>query len=81
MIHQLMDTLRAAELDLAAWAKCLSLVMLPLASEDLAFIFGGYIVVNHLLPVGLVVVSIYGGMIASDFLLYGIGAGARRFRA
>jgi hypothetical protein len=30
------------------------------------------------MPVGLVALCIYGGMVASDFVLYGIGAGARR---
>ena len=51
--------------------------MLPFAHEDLAIIFGGYIIVNKLMPVGLVALSIYGGMVASDFALYGIGAAAR----
>jgi membrane protein DedA with SNARE-associated domain len=78
VIHQLVDAMRIAEFDPSAWGKCLSLLVLPFASEDAAFIFGGYIVVNHLMPVGLVAASIYGGMVASDFLLYGIGAGARR---
>jgi membrane protein DedA with SNARE-associated domain len=78
VIHQLVDAMRIAEFDPPAWGKCLSLLVLPFASEDAAFIFGGYIVVNHLMPVGLVAASIYGGMVASDFLLYGIGAGARR---
>ena len=78
MIHYLLEALRIAELDPAALAKCISLLVLPFASEDLAFIFGGYIVVNQLMPVGLVAASIYGGMVASDFALYGIGAGARR---
>jgi membrane protein DedA with SNARE-associated domain len=40
---------------------------------------GGYIVVNDLMPVGLVAAIIYGGMVVSDFALYGIGAGARFF--
>src|SRR5437868_6668607 len=70
--------MRIADLDPAWLANCISLLVLPFASEDAAFIFGGYIVVNRLLPVGLVVASIYGGMVASDFALYGIGAGARR---
>src|SRR5262249_36882308 len=34
--------------------------------------------VNDIMPVGLVALCIYGGMVASDFALYGIGAGARR---
>src|SRR5262245_12132010 len=77
-MHQLVDAIRLAEFEPAALLKCLSLLVLPFASEDLAFIFGGYIVVNHLMPVSLVAVSIYGGMVASDFALYGLGAGARR---
>jgi membrane protein DedA with SNARE-associated domain len=52
--------------------------MLPFAHEDLAIVFGAYAVVNKWLPVSLVALSIYGGMVASDFALYGIGAGARR---
>ena len=59
-------------------AQFLSLWILPFAHEDLAIILGGYIVVNKLMPVGLVVALIYCGMVASDFALYGIGAGARR---
>jgi membrane protein DedA with SNARE-associated domain len=54
-----------------------SLLMLPFAHEDLAIVFGAYAVVNKWLPVSLVALSIYGGMVASDFALYGIGAGAR----
>src|SRR5262245_38080944 len=58
-------------------AKLFSLLVLPFAHEDLASILGAYIVVNSIMPVGLVVLCIYGGMVASHFLLYGIGAGAR----
>jgi membrane protein DedA with SNARE-associated domain len=58
-------------------AQFFSLLVLPFAYEDLAIILGAYIVVNNIMPVGLVVVPIYGGMVASDFVLYGIGAGAR----
>ena len=62
-----------------AWlAHFFTLLFLPFAHEDLAIILGGYIVVNKIMPLGLVVASIYGGMVASDFALYGIGAGARR---
>ncbi len=59
-------------------AQFFSLWVLPFAHEDLAIILGGYIVVNKTMPVGLVAASIYGGMVASDFALYVIGAGARR---
>ena len=78
MIHHLLELIRIADLDHGSLAKCISLLVLPFANEDLAIIFGGYIVVNELLPVGLVAASIYGGMVVSDFALYCIGAGARR---
>src|SRR5262249_59507957 len=55
-----------------------ALVRLLLWHEDLAIVLGAYIVVNDLMPTGLVVASIYGGMVVSHFALYGIGAGARR---
>ncbi len=58
-------------------AKITSLLVLPFAHEDLAIILGGYIIVNDLMPVSLVCLSIYGGIVASDFALYGIGAAAR----
>ena len=67
-----------AGFDLASLARLVSLVALPFAHEDLAIVLGAYIVVNDLMPTGLVVASIYGGMVVSDFALYGIGAGARR---
>ena len=59
-------------------AQFFSLLFLPFAHEDLAIILGAYVVVNDVMPVGLVALCIYGGMVASDFALYGIGAGARR---
>src|SRR5262249_38298913 len=59
-------------------AQFFSLLFLPFAHEDLAIILGAYVVVNDIMPVGLVALCIYGGMVASDFALYGIGASARR---
>jgi membrane protein DedA with SNARE-associated domain len=70
--------LHFSEHDLSWLAQFFSLWVLPFAYEDLAIILGAYIVVNNTMPVGLVLLCIYGGMVASDFLLYGIGAGARR---
>src|ERR1044072_8565076 len=67
-----------AGLDLASLMRLASLAALPFAHEDLAIVLGAYIVVNALMPTGLGVASIYGGMVVSDFALYGIGAGARR---
>jgi membrane protein DedA with SNARE-associated domain len=59
-------------------AQFFSLLFLPFAHEDLAILLGAYVVVNNIMPIGLVALCIYGGMVASDFALYGIGAGARR---
>jgi membrane protein DedA with SNARE-associated domain len=64
--------------DFSWMAQFFTLVILPLAHEDLAIILGAYLVVNHVMPVGIVVLCIYGGMVASDFALYFVGAGARR---
>ncbi|HEY2135680.1 MAG TPA: hypothetical protein VGH49_07315 [Xanthobacteraceae bacterium] len=66
-----------AGFDLASFLQLVSLVALPFAHEDLAIVLGAYIVVNDLMPAGLVVASIYSGIVVSDFALYGIGAGAR----
>src|SRR5262249_61958594 len=67
-----------AAIDVGRFANIISLIALPFAHEDLAIVLGGYIVVNKLMPVGLVVACIYVGMVVSDFALYGVGAGARR---
>ena len=64
--------------DLTSLVQLFSLVALPFAHEDLAIVLGAYIVVNDLMPVGIVLASIYSGIVVSDFALYGIGAGARR---
>lgn len=65
-------------LDIPAFARFTSLLILPFAHEDLAIILGGYLIVNNVMPVSMVAVSIYIGMVASDFALYGLGAAARR---
>lgn len=67
-----------AGMDFIHLTELISLIVLPFAHEDLAIVLGAYIVVNDVMPVGLVVGSIYSGMVVSDFALYGIGAGARR---
>jgi len=70
--------LRLSAHDYSWLAQFFSLLFLPFAHEDLAVILGAYVVVNDIMPVGLVALCIYAGMVASDFALYGIGAGARR---
>ena len=38
VIHYLLDALRIVELDLSSWMQCISLLVLPFASEDLAYV-------------------------------------------
>src|SRR3979411_137101 len=64
--------------DFASLLQLVSLVALPFAHEDLAIVLGAYILVNDLMPAGLVVAGLYSGIVVSDFALYGIGFGARR---
>jgi membrane protein DedA with SNARE-associated domain len=77
-VSQLLPFLQIDDLDYSWLAKFVSLIVLPFADEDFAIILGGYIVVNQLMPVGLVALCIYVGMVASDFALYGVGIVARR---
>src|SRR5215831_6024945 len=53
-------------------AQFFSLLFLPFAHEDLAIILGAYVVVNDIMPVGLVALCIYGGMVASDLPCTGL---------
>ncbi|MCC6888965.1 MAG: hypothetical protein IT536_10565 [Hyphomicrobiales bacterium] len=73
----MLELFYVANVDLSWAAKFLSLLVLPATNEDIAILLGGYLVVNHMMPVGVVVAAIYFGMVASDLVLYGIGAGAR----
>jgi membrane protein DedA with SNARE-associated domain len=77
-VSQLLPFLQIDDLDYSWLAKFVSLIVLPFADEDFAIILGGYIVVNQLMPVGLVALCIYVGMVASDCAFYGLGVGARR---
>jgi membrane protein DedA with SNARE-associated domain len=65
------------DLDSSWVAKLLSLLVLPMADEDIAIAFGSYFVVNKSMPIGLVAIAIYCGMLVSDAAIYGIGAAAR----
>ena len=77
MSEALAALLHFSDHDYSWLAQFFSLLFLPFAHEDLAIIFGAYVAVNDIMPVGVVALCIYGGMVASDFVLYGIGAGAR----
>jgi len=77
-VTQLLPYLQIDQFDYSWLARFISLLVLPFADEDFAIILGGYIVVNQLMPVGLVTLCIYVGMVGSDFALYGVGVAARR---
>jgi membrane protein DedA with SNARE-associated domain len=77
-VSELLPLIQIGNLDYSWFAKFVSLIVLPLADEDFAIILGGYIVVNRLMPVGLVAITIYVGMVASDLAFYGVGMAARR---
>ncbi len=53
-----------------------SLLLLPFAHEDFAILLGAYVVVNEIMPVALMALCIYGGMVASDCPVQ-VGAGAQ----
>lgn len=76
-MSQLLPFFQVSDFDYSWIAKFVSLIVLPFADEDFAIILGGYIVVNRMMSVGAVAIGIYLGMVASDFLLYGIGVAAR----
>ena len=58
--------------------ECLALFLLPFAHEDIAILGGSLLVVEHQLPAALALLSLYSGIVASDFALYGLGALMRR---
>ena len=69
---------RTASLDAASLWRSASLATLPIALDDLAIVLGAYLMVNHVASAGTTIAAIAGTILASDLLLYGIGAGARR---
>jgi membrane protein DedA with SNARE-associated domain len=77
-VSELFKEVSVAQFDFSWVVKILSLFTLPMADEDFAIILGGYFVVNELMPIGLVTLTIYVGMVVSDVALYGLGAAARR---
>jgi membrane protein DedA with SNARE-associated domain len=78
LIHNLVVAAHLAAGDVSLATKLMSLLVLPFAHEDLAIILGGYIIVNNMMPPGLVAIALYGGIVISDLALYGVGFGARR---
>lgn len=61
------------------WAvECVGLFLVPYLHEDVAILGGSLMIVEHHLPVPLALASLYAGMVSSDFVLFGLGAMARR---
>ena len=58
--------------------EVLILVLLPFVREDVAIIAGGLLVVERGLPPMLAFASLYLGVVASDFALFGLGRLAGR---
>ena len=58
--------------------EVLLLVLLPFFREDVAILTGGLLVVERGLPPFVAFVSLYAGVIASDFALFGLGRLASR---
>ncbi|MDY6858795.1 MAG: VTT domain-containing protein [Pseudomonadota bacterium] len=58
--------------------EALILFLAPFAREDVAIVVGGLLIVEQRLPFGLALASLYAGIVASDFLLFGLGRLARR---
>ncbi len=77
MLEFLAGGLGVSPADLSWFAQVGSLIFLPFAHEDLAIILGGYLISNDMMSTMLVALCLYIGMVASDFGLYALGAGAR----
>lgn len=58
--------------------EVLLLVLLPFFREDVAILTGGLLVVERGLPPFVAFLSLYAGVIASDFALFGLGRLASR---
>lgn len=59
-------------------AEALFLFLLTFLREDVAIVLGGLLIVEHRVPAGLVATSLLAGILAGDFLLFGLGRLAQR---
>lgn len=63
----------------ASWPLLLVALFLgPFVREDVAIVLGGLMIVERQIPVVPVAAGLYAGIIASDFLLFGLGRLSRR---
>ncbi len=59
-------------------AQAVALYLTPFLHEDMAIVAAALLVGQHELVLSIAAVSLSAGMISRDFLLYGLGAAARR---
>jgi membrane protein DedA with SNARE-associated domain len=60
------------------FAQCVALFFGTYLQEDVAIVAGGLLVVKNQLPLILVALTLFGGVISGDMLIYGMGAAARK---
>lgn len=59
-------------------AEALFLFLITFVREDVAVVLGGLMIVEHQVPAGLVASSLLAGILAGDFLIFGLGRLAKR---
>jgi membrane protein DedA with SNARE-associated domain len=59
-------------------AECVGLFVGTFVQEDVAVVAGGMLVVEYHFPIALAIMSLYAGVVISDFFIYGLGMAARR---
>jgi membrane protein DedA with SNARE-associated domain len=59
--------------------QCLTLFFAAIAYENIAIVAAAYLIVEHEAPVLPVAFAVFAGIVAGDWLVYGIGALARQF--
>ncbi len=60
------------------FVECAGLFFGTFLQEDVAIVAGGLLVVRHELPLILVAISLFTGVIFGDIIIYGLGAAARK---
>ena len=60
------------------FAKCIGLYFETFLQEDIAIVTGGLLVVKKELPLFLVAISLFSGILSGDLIIYGMGKAARK---
>lgn len=59
--------------------QCLALFVAAIAYENIAIVAAAYFIVEHNAPALPVALAVFMGIVTGDWLIYGLGAAARRF--